>query len=174
MLLILVIAISLSMDTFSLSLAYGTLNMKRKDMISLSTIVGIYHFIMPLVGFYIGSIILKHLPISPETIAFIVLLIIGIEMIIDSFKKDIKVKEMKFLELLMFGLAVSIDSFSIGLGLKEINSKYLIPPFIFALTSSVFTYMGLILGKRISNFIGKISTLIGGITLIIVGVLFIC
>ena len=95
-------------------------------------------------------------------------------MIIDSFKKDIKVKEMKFLELLMFGLAVSIDSFSIGLGLKEINSKYLIPPFIFALTSSVFTYMGLILGKRISNFIGKISTLIGGITLIIVGVLFIC
>ena len=38
-LIILTIAISLSMDAFSLALAYGTLNLKKKDIISIAIIV---------------------------------------------------------------------------------------------------------------------------------------
>ena len=71
-LIILVIAISLSMDAFSLSLAYGTLNLKEKDIHALSFTVGIYHFIMPLFGIMVGTIILKFLPLNPKWIVFIV------------------------------------------------------------------------------------------------------
>ena len=45
--LLFIIAISLSMDAFSLSLAYGTLDINKKEIITLSIIVGIYHFFMP-------------------------------------------------------------------------------------------------------------------------------
>lgn len=38
------IAISLSMDAFSLSLAYGTFNIRKCSISVLSLIVGIYHF----------------------------------------------------------------------------------------------------------------------------------
>ena len=49
---IFLIAIALSMDAFSLSLAYGTLGLTKKEVNKLSVIVGIYHFFMPLIGLF--------------------------------------------------------------------------------------------------------------------------
>lgn len=168
-LMVIMIAVSLSMDAFSLSLAYGTLNMEKKEMKLLSTIVGIYHFVMPLIGMWIGKKILTFIPISPNTVVFIVLLIIGIEMIIESFKQTREISLMKFSELLIFGLAVSLDSFSVGLGLRAIYSSPLVCSIIFSLSSFFFTYLGLYLGKKINDMVGRISTRMGGIALIIIG-----
>ena len=81
--IILTIAVSLSMDAFSLSLAYGTLNLEKKYIRKTAIIVGIYHFFMPLIGLTIGNMILKIVPIQPNIIICIVLTFIGIEMIID-------------------------------------------------------------------------------------------
>lgn len=171
-LMVILIAVSLSMDAFSLSLAYGTLNMSKKEINLLSVIVGIYHFIMPLIGMYIGTKIIKLIPVNPNVIVFLVLLFIGIEMIIESFKNDHKISIMKFSELLIFGLAVSIDSFSVGIGLHAIYDNPYIAAFIFSLSSFLFTYLGLILGKKINEMIGKISTFIGGAILIIIGIFY--
>ena len=49
------IAIGLSMDAFSLALAYGTLENNIKKEILLSITVGIFHFFMPLIGPIIGQ-----------------------------------------------------------------------------------------------------------------------
>lgn len=166
-----VIAISLSMDAFSLSLAYGTLNIPKKEINLLSIIVGIYHFFMPLVGLFIGSKIINFLPIKPNTVVFLVLLFIGVQMIVESFKQK-KVTNLKYSELFLFGLAVSLDSFSVGLGLNTIYPNPYICSLIFSLSSFIFTYLGLHLGKKISTIIGKISTRIGGISLIIIGILY--
>lgn len=171
--IILVIAVSLSMDAFSLSLAYGTLNLEKKYIKRLATIVGIYHFFMPLIGLSMGNILLKIIPINSDIIVFIVLTFIGIEMIIDSFHKEENIKIMTLKELILFGLAVSIDSFSVGIGLKAISNNYLLCVTIFSLSSFIFTYLGLQLGTKIHNLIGKISTIIGGIVLIIVGIMYI-
>lgn len=169
--IIFVIAVSLSMDAFSLSLAYGTLNLKKKYIKQLSLIVGIYHFFMPLIGLLIGNIILKIIPINPDIIVSIVLIFIGIEMFIDTFHKD-EIKIMTLKELLLFGLAVSIDSFSVGIGLKALSNNYILCVTIFSLSSFIFTYLGLQLGKKINNLIGKISTIMGGIILIIIGIMY--
>lgn len=170
---IIIIAVSLSMDAFSLSLAYGTLNLEKIYIKKLSTIVGIYHFFMPLLGLSIGKIILKIIPINTNVIVCIVLTIIGLEMIIDTFKKEENIKIMNIQELLLFGLAVSLDSFSVGIGLKAITNNYIVCTSIFSLSSFMFTYIGLIIGKKISDIIGKISTLLGGLTLIIIGIIYI-
>lgn len=170
--LLIIIAVSLSMDAFSLSLAYGTLNLYKKDIFTLSTIVGIYHFFMPLVGLIIGSTILKFIKIDPDIIVFIVLTFIGIEMIFESFKKENKVKQMHLLEMIIFGFAVSIDSFSVGIGLKVMHISPLICSFIFSIFSFLFTYIGLLFGKKISSIIGKVATLLGGITLIVIGIMY--
>ena len=53
------IAISLSMDAFSLSLAYGTLNLKKKEIHRLALMVGIFHFVMPLFGHLFGDFLLR-------------------------------------------------------------------------------------------------------------------
>lgn len=172
--LIITIAVSLSMDAFSLSLAYGTLNLKKKDILSLAAIVGIYHFFMPLLGNLAGSLFLKVFPIEPKVIVFVVLVFIGIQMIIEGIKGNAEVKGLSLWEKILFGLAVSLDSFSVGIGLQSISNKYALCALIFSVSSFVFTYIGLILGKKINNIVGKISTIIGGVVLIIIGIAYLC
>ena len=172
LLIVILVAISLSMDAFSLSLAYGTLDLEKENIILLSMIVGVYHFIMPLLGMWFGNKITSILPISINIIVFVILIFIGIEMIIDSFKKEKIISLMKTSELLIFGLAVSLDSFSIGIGLKAIYNNPFVSALIFCISSSIFTYIGLYLGKKINNLVGKMSTLIGGVILIFIGLLY--
>lgn len=163
------IAVSLSMDAFSLSLAYGTLNLSKKEILKLSIIVGIFHFFMPLIGSFIGVKIIDIFPFEPSFIVFIILSIIGIQMILETFREEKRLELMGFVQLLVFGLAVSVDSFSVGISLEMINSNFLLCCMIFSLSAFLFTMFGLILGKKINLLIGKISTLIGGIILVVIG-----
>lgn len=170
--LIFIIAVSLSMDAFSLSLAYGTISLSKKEIKLLSLIVGIYHFFMPIFGMLIGEFIEHVIHIDGDLIVFVIFSIIGINMIIESFKKSEKVKQMKFGEMILFGLAVSIDSFSVGIGINNINNSFILCSCIFSIVSFSFTYLGLYLGNKLNELIGALATLIGGITLIVLGIVF--
>lgn len=167
------IAISLSMDAFSLALIYGTQQISKKGKIILSLIVGLYHFIMPLIGLSIGLYITNKIIINTNILVGIILSLIAIEMIISSFKD----KEEKFLlsiaGYLLFGLSVSIDSLTTGIGLPIITNKYILSAGIFSITSLTFTYIGLNLGNILNKKYGKISTIFGGITLLIIGLIYI-
>ena len=173
LLIVFMVAVSLSMDAFSLSLAYGTLNLNKKSINMLSLIVGIYHFFMPILGMIVGSTIIYLLPITPNTLVFMVLFLIGVQMIVESFKEDKSVKKLNFVEMLLFGFAVSIDSFTLGLGLRVIYKVPLVSAFIFSITSFLFTYIGLTMGKKINEIVGKLSTIIGGILLIIISIMYV-
>lgn len=168
--IIITIAVSLSMDAFSLSLAYGTLKLSKKHCLQLSLIVGLYHFLMPLLGMKVGITLFHLLPFNSSFIVFIILTIIGIQMIIESFKEERNLNVMGFLQLFVFGFAVSIDSFSVGISLKAISENYLLCASLFSLSSFLFTYLGLFLGGKINNLVGKSSTIVGGIVLILIGI----
>lgn len=173
LLLVIVVAISLSMDAFSLSLAYGTLGMEKRQIWLLAIIVGTFHFFMPLFGMFVGNGVFGLLKIDPDFIVCIVLGIIGIQMIVESFKENEDIKIMKTIEFFLFAFAVSVDSFSVGLTLTSINDNYLLSALIFALCSALFTFLGLTLGGKIKKLVGKISTIIGGIVLMIIGLIFV-
>lgn len=167
---ILIIGISLSMDAFSLSLAYGTLGINKKEIIILSSIVGIYHFFMPLLGSEIGKIIFSYIKISSNLIVFFILLFIGINLIKESFENCEINKKTNIVSLLLFGLAVSLDSFSLGIGFETITNNHIESSIIFMLCSSIFTFLGLMLGKKINQTLGKLATIIGGTILIIISI----
>lgn len=171
--MVLLIAVSLSMDAFSLSLLYGTEGIKIKDKWILSIIVGIYHFIMPIIGLTIGTFITSKIVFNTNILVGIILSLISLEMLISSFKN----KEEKFLlsipGFLLFGLSVSIDSLTTGIGLPAITNNCFITAVIFSITSFLFTYLGLNLGNILNRKYGKISTLIGGIILLTLGIVYI-
>ncbi len=164
---ILLIGISLSMDAFSLALIYGMTGISKKQTLTLSLLVGIYHFIMPLIGFTFGNILNNINIISIDIIASIILIYIGIDLIISNSKKEDKL-EMNFIGFLLFGLSVSIDSLTVGIGLKAITTNIILSPIIFSLTSLIFTYLGITLGNIIGNKVGSYSKIIGGIILIVI------
>lgn len=147
---LIIIGISLSIDAFTLSLAYGLLNIPKKAIISTSLIVGIFHFIMPILGRKLGNIITDTLNIDSKYILLTILILIMIEMI-KSLKEETKEHELNLLNIIIFSFLVSFDSFTLGIGLNYITSSPLLASFIFMLLSSLFTYLGFILGKYLSK-----------------------
>lgn len=168
----LIIGISLSMDAFSLALLYGMQNINKKDKFVLSLIVGIYHFIMPLLGNFLGSLITRYLIINLSVVVGVIFLFIGFEMIISSIKNKNEDFTLGFANFLIFGLSVSIDSFTTGIGLNVINTNYLEVSTIFCLVSGLFTYLGLMFGNKLNSIFGKLSTIIGGIILVVLGIIY--
>ena len=167
---LLLIAVSLSMDAFSLALVYGMfLNSKKRKFI-LSLIVGIYHFFMPLIGMIFGNILGKINIISLDLVSFLILLYIGIDLILSTLKKEDKISTNN-LGLIIFGLSVSLDSLTLGIGLNSITNNYLLASTTFSLTSLIFTYLGLNIGNIIGKKIGSYSKIIGGIVLIIIAII---
>lgn len=173
MLLILTIAISLSMDTFSLALAYGTNNIPKKNSYLLALTVGIFHFFMPLIGLYLGSYILNFIKIDPNIIAGLILIFIGFQMTFPNTEAEKDINKFKILDYLLFAFAVSIDSFSVGITLNMVSQNYLFSLISFAICSFSFTLFGLLIGNKVQKSLGKISTLIGGVILIIIGLTYI-
>lgn len=161
------------MDAFSLALIYGTQGINKKHKILLSLIVGIYHFIMPLIGSTIGTIITRKIIISTNILVGIILILIAVEMIISSLKEEEKKFLLTIPGYLLFGLSVSIDSLTTGIGLSAITNKYVLVALTFSITSLMFTYLGLNLGNKLNQKYGKISTVIGALVLLLLGILYI-
>lgn len=162
---VLIVAISLSMDTFSLSLSYGMFNLSKKEILKISMCVGLFHFFMPLLGNIFGEIMLSLLPIKEKVIVGIVFLTISIDIIFSLFKKeDIKPLRSLF-EVIIFSLTVSVDSFSTGIGLGIFNMSEYLVAFIFMIVSLFFTYIGFSLGKKLHNKMEKKAEIIGVILL---------
>jgi len=167
------IGIALSMDTFSLSLGIGTFNISSKKALLLSIIVGIMHFLMPLIGVILGNIIINIFKINSNVLLGLILIAISIEMLFDILKKEQKSCKLSFIGILLFAIGVSIDSFSTGLGLLAITSNIYIASFIFSVCSFCFTYLGVVIGKYTTKLLGTYSTLVGAISLIIIGIIYI-
>lgn len=163
---IIMIAVGLSMDAFSLAILYGTLDFKKKKALTLSSSVGIFHFFMPLLGNFIGIIILKLLPLKPNILVGIIFFIIAIQMILSIFKEEEIVDLKGIFAMILFAFTVSVDSFSVGIGMSAIANNYILAVSIFAITSAFFTYLGLRLGSKLTEKFGKVSTLLGSIVLL--------
>lgn len=139
---LILLGISLSIDAFSLALGIG-LNIPNNKHKKYEIVVAAYHFIMPILGYLIRSIInaIIYIPNTPLLIGILAFIMIGIIIDKDSNKNVIN--------SLLFGFSVSIDSFSIGLTLNR--EAVLIGPIIFSTFSYIFTHFGFKLSTYIKR-----------------------
>lgn len=173
MLSIFLIGIALSMDAYSVALSIGTTNLKKNRYFIIPITVSIMHFVMPLIGYYLGNIITSIININPKIIMTIILLYLAYIM----YKEKGEEKETKInniLSIFLYAFSVSIDSFTIGIGLNALTNKIIIPPIIFSLCSGSITYMGLLLGKYSKKFWKEKAINIGILLLILISLVNIC
>lgn len=166
---ILLIGISLSMDTFSLSLSLGSLSIKTKLLNFFPFLVAIFHFVLPLLGNIIGSSIIKYLNIAGNVLLGLVLIFLSINLAIQYFKKEEINIDLKPLSVFLLAFSVSIDAFTIGLGISDITNKYFLSSILFSTCSFSFTSIGLIIGKYASKYIGSYANILGLILLLVLG-----
>lgn len=173
MLSIFLIGIALSMDAFSVSLSFGTLNIKNNKLLLLPIIVGIMHFIMPLLGLILGEQILNIININPKIIIVIILIYLSVVMYINRNKNEI-FNITSYINIFLFAFSVSIDSFSVGIGFPGLTNNYILSSIIFTLCSSVFTYLGILIGKYSTKYLKRKSILVGIIILLLITFVNIC
>jgi putative Mn2+ efflux pump MntP len=166
------IAISLSMDAFSIAIIYGTLNLKRSKILVISALTGLFHFFMPIIGFFLGKQIFNVLPISPSFLAGIIFLILAIQMLLSLEKKEEIIEFVGIVSLFLFAFSVSIDSFSVGISLGAITSNLFLAATTFSITSFLFTYLGFKLGNKLKEIYGRYATLVSSIVLLALSILY--
>lgn len=174
LILLLIIGCCLSIDAFSIATVLGLKNIPLKKSIKISLTVGIFHFIMPLIGVLISYSLNKIIVINSNLILGIILVLLSLEMFIEYINptnKDIKLNKFG---TILFAFGVSLDSLSVGLGLNAITTNLLLSSTIFSLCSFSFTFIGLTLGKYLNKLFNKYSYLISTIMLFILGIIFIC
>ena len=167
---ILLIGISLSMDTFSLSLSVASIPSKTNNIKYLPLFVGVFHFFMPLLGNIIGLSIVNFLNLASNIILGSVLIILGLNLAFHYFKDETAEIKLNLLGIIIFALSVSIDSFSVGLGINDITKNYILASILFAFCSASFTYLGIIIGKYSNKIIGKYAIILGILLLLFLGI----
>lgn len=170
LIIILLIGISLSMDAFSVSLSISL--SKTKINYAFVPIVGLYHFVMPLLGAYTSNSLINNIFVSSNIIIGIILCLIGINILI-GIKDKQEHNIVNIFSYILLGLGVSLDSFGTGIGIKLINSNMIVNSTIFSICSMIFTYIGLKIGNLLNESLGKIANVIGFIILITLGISYI-
>jgi len=171
--IILITAIGLSLDSFVISISYGTVIKKDRIKIALklSLVFCLFHIIMLIIGYYVGAEIQDYIATFDHWIAFIILSFIGIKMIID----DIKTKEEKKFStktkiILYLAFATSIDALAIGVSFSIINISIVQFAIIVGVIVFSLTMIGSLFGAFLSKKLNIKMQLIGGIVLVLIGI----
>ena len=170
----LLIAIALAMDAFSVSLTKGFTLKKitKTQVLWFAIFFGGFQALMPVLG-WLGGIQLEWLITTfAPWVAFILLLLIGSNMIRESFSNDEEDSSdnFSFKELTLLAIATSIDAFAVGITYAVLKTDILIPVIMIGVTAFIFTIIGLYLGKKIGNYFGDKFEILGGVILILLGV----
>ena len=167
------LGIGLAMDAFAVSICKG-LSMKKIDY-KKCTIVGIYfglfQALMPLLGFYLGSTFKDLITSFDHWIAFGLLVLIGANMIRESFGKDESSNDrVDFKTMLPLAIATSIDALAIGVTFSFLEVNIFRSIIIIGITTFVFSFVGVIIGNLFGSKYKKRAEIFGGIILILLGI----
>lgn len=169
---LIMIGISLSMDAFAVSICKGL--SVRKIQLSHALICGAwfgaFQAIMPSFGYFLGSRF-KHLlnSVGPW-VAFILLAVIGVNMVRESFGGDETVdNDFSAKAMLPLAVATSIDAFAVGVGFAAMEANIVVAALLIGCTTFTLSAIGVKVGAVFGDKYRAVSERIGGLVLILIG-----
>ncbi|WP_158736990.1 manganese efflux pump [Alteribacillus sp. YIM 98480] len=165
-------ALALSMDAFSMSLAVAMRGAERVNKMLTSVIVGLFHMLMPFIGLYGGRLIASSFEKVAIITGGILLFVIGLQMMWTGWNDSEHTGGViipRGAGLMFFAVLVSLDSFSIGITLGILNASLIPVLLMFGLFSAFFTWIGLALGNRLQHTLGRYGEIFGGVILLSFG-----
>lgn len=168
-----ILAVGLSMDAFAVSICKG-LSLKKitfKKCCIVGLYFGIFQATMPLIGYFLGVRFREYITELDHWIAFVLLGIIGVNMIRESRRTSCEVSDdsLNFKSMLVLAVATSIDALAVGITFAFLNVQ-IIPAVSFI---GVVTFICSFIGVKIGNLFGckfkSKAELAGGVILICMG-----
>ena len=171
---IFLIGVALSMDAFAVCLSSAMVytNMTPGHKLSMPVAFGLFQGMMPVAGFYLGSLFSDIINKWSGPIALVILGFIGVNMIREGLSKDEDVtqKELTFKVLIFQAIATSIDAFAVGVSFAASSAPIFKAAPIIALTTFVLSLISIGIGTKLGEKLGDRAEIIGGIILIIIGI----
>lgn len=168
-----VLAVGLSMDAFAVSICKGLSlgKIRVKHMCIAGAWFGGFQALMPLIGYYLGSVFSHIITTYDHWIAFVLLAIIGGNMIKESLDKDEEKADasMSVKSMFLLAVATSIDALAVGVTFAFLDVN-IIPAVSFI---GIITFICSALGVKIGSIFGtkykSKAEFFGGAVLIIIG-----
>ncbi len=175
------IAVSLAMDAFAVSLTSG-LKLKKPTLRSalyIGSFFGFFQFIMPLIGYFFTFFFvsrLENFDIDTYTkiIAFVLLAFIGGNMLKEAFSKDDEADEEKEFSLSLgyiipLAIATSIDALSVGVAFALLKVEILSSSILIGIVALTISTVGVFLGSKLGEKLQSKAEIFGGVVLILIG-----
>ena len=177
---IFLIAVGLAMDAFAVSVSNGVAayNFKKKHAFKLGMYFGVFQFVMPILGWFLGISVKEYVEAFDHWIAFVLLLVIGSNMIIESIKEGSDehavcrktADEFLTVKCLVFqAVATSIDALAVGISFAILNINIVYASAIIGVVAFIISFAGGILGKKLGTILKKKAEIFGGIILVLIG-----
>ena len=152
---LLIIAIGLSMDAFAVSICKGLSVQKLRPVHMAQTGVwfGGFQALMPVIGYFLGISFADFVATIDHWIAFILLGIIGGNMIKESSHKDEEISmdpDFSFRTMFALAVATSIDALAVGVSFAFLKVNIWEAVLMIGVTTAVFSAVGVVIG----NFFG--------------------
>lgn len=176
---LLLVALSLAMDAMAVSVSNGIKLKKCKvaDGVKMGTFFGVFQFIMPLLGFFLGGGILSHVGRFAPYISFIILFFLGAKMVIEARKCENGVCECAIKEKLTLGeltlqaVATSIDALAVGFALSGATGmEILFNSLVIGIVAFICSLIGAMAGRKLGDLFEKWAETVGGLILIGIGI----
>ena len=162
------------MDAFAVSICKGlsVRTLQPKHSAATALWVGGCQALMPLIGYFLGISFADFVANVDHWIAFVLLGIIGSNMIKESFSKDECEYSPDFSAKAMFPLAVatSIDALAIGVSFAFLQVNIWKAVLFIGLTTGLFSAMGVWIGKWFGCRYKSKAEFAGGFILVAMGV----
>ncbi|MCL2843045.1 MAG: manganese efflux pump MntP family protein [Oscillospiraceae bacterium] len=173
--MILLMALSLGMDAFAVSVSCGMTvkDFRKTRILWLALYFGAFHAGMTLMGGLLGSQFSGLMGAAGRWIAFGLLLFIGVEMIWGAFRDkgrgDI-LTALPHRRMLILALATSIDVFAAGVSLALQHISIWLAAGLIGGMAFGLSVLGGMLGEEVGSRFQKGATIVGGLVLIALGV----
>ena len=177
---IILIAVTLAMDCFTVSMVGGVLTRKTRwgNVLRMAFLFGFFQALMPLLGWLAIHYFQASVEAYDHWIAFGLLAFIGIKMIRDAFSEDedAHMNPTLLRTQLLLAVATSIDALAIGISLSctgyETLGQLWLPLVVIGLVSFLFSLAGHRIGVRFGDVVARRwkPELIGGLILLAIGI----
>ena len=168
------IALGLSMDAFAVSvckgLAMGKTPLRKAALAGIW--FGSFQALMPLLGYLLGSRFESYITHIDHWIAFMLLSLIGGNMVKESFSKEAEKTSgtMHFKEMLLLAVATSIDALAVGITFAFLRVDILPATGLIGITTFALSVAGIKVGSLFGTRYKSLAELTGGILLILMGI----
>ena len=170
-----ILAVGLSMDAFAVSICKG-LAVKRIDM-GKAGIVGLwfggFQALMPMIGYFLGSRFSNAIQSVDHWVAFILLSLIGANMIREAMSKDEGAGEdsgsLSFKTMLMLAVATSIDALAAGITFAFLDVDIALAAGMIGCTTCIISMAGAKVGSVFGTKYKSKAEMTGGVMLILLG-----